>query len=102
MICEIVVPAGIDPPETVCPTTKPVVLVVEMVCEAVALSVTPKAAFTVPICASVVGAEVICQVPASNFVTAAADVVLLTIPRISFVLELVPPRKRVLPAVVPL
>jgi len=50
----------------------------------------------------VVGAEVICHVPESNFVTAAAEVVLLMMPWISLAPALVPPRKRVFPAVVPL
>ena len=45
----------------------------------------------VPIVADVVSAEVICQVPESNFVTAAADVVLLMMPRISLVAVLAPP-----------
>ena len=49
-----------------------------------------------------VGAEVICQVPESNFVTAAAVVVLLMMPRISFVAVLAPPSTSLKPAVVPL
>ena len=77
-------------------------LVVVTVCVAVAPTAEIVKGPAVPICAAVVGAEVICQVPESNFVTAAAVVVLLMIPRISFVLVLAPPRKSVLPAVVPL
>ena len=62
-----------------------------IVAPAVVTAVIPKEALAVPICAAVVGAEVICQVPESNFVTAAADVLLLMMPRISFVAVLAPP-----------
>ena len=91
IIWEIVVPNGTPPPETGWPTTSPLVLVVVIVALAVPTAVIPKEALAVPICAAVVGAEVICQVPELNFVTAAADVVLLMIPRISLVAVLAPP-----------
>jgi hypothetical protein len=94
-ICEIVVPGVTPVPETGWPTTRPAVLGVVTV----ELAVVPIAVIerdpAVPMEVNDVPGEVICQVPESNFVTAAADVVLLMMPWIWLMPALAPPTKSV-------